>query len=60
MENNFTEYDLNEFDRLTAMESSPNQMDRIRSRLEWGKWSQQFTKEQLDSMKEELVKRGRW
>lgn len=54
------EEDLKEFDRLSNMSSSRDQMDRIKARLEWRNFAAKFTKEQLDEMKEELVKRGEW
>jgi hypothetical protein len=40
--------DLNKFDHLVRLMDSPNQWDRIKGRLKWRKWSQKFTKEQLD------------
>jgi hypothetical protein len=62
----YTEEDLNIFDKLTMMESSQNQidriMDRIKARLEWKTWVEEhkWNKATLDAMKEELVKQGKW
>lgn len=42
------------------MENSPNQMERIFGRLQWHGWAKEnnLTKEILDDMKEELIRRG--
>lgn len=58
----FTEKQLLEFDEITRMESSRNQMERIESRLRFPKWQQenQMTKEIMDAMADELKKRGKW
>lgn len=58
----FTEEQLDEFDRLTKLESSRHQMDRIRARLEYPQWlkDNNLTKVNTDAMHQELIKRGRW
>lgn len=58
----FTEEQLEEFDRLTNLESSRLQMDRIRARLEYPAWlkANNLTKVNTDAMHQELIKRGRW
>jgi hypothetical protein len=58
----FTEEQLKVFDRLTRLESSRNQMDRISARLEYSRWirDNNLSKTNTDAMKDELVKRGKW
>ncbi|EJW13948.1 hypothetical protein M5X02_32265 [Paenibacillus alvei] len=58
----FTQKQLEEFDRLTALESSPIQMDRIRARCDYPKWiaDNNLTKENTDAMRDELIRQGKW
>lgn len=56
----WTEEDLQEFNKITSMESSKDQMDRIKARCKWFVFRDKFTTEQLEEMKKELVKRGEW
>lgn len=56
----WTEEDLAEFNRLTKMESSSDQMERIKARLQWSSFADKFTKEQLDEMHQTLIDRGEW
>lgn len=58
----FTEKQLDEFDKFTAMESSLNQMDRINARLDFPIWKKEnhMTDEILKEMKDELILQGRW
>lgn len=58
----FTQKQLKEFDRLTKLESSRLQMDRILARCEYPKWiaDNKLTKENTDAMRDELVRQGKW
>lgn len=56
----WTEEDLAEFDELTNLESSKDQMDRIKARLRWNIFASKFTKDQLDEMHKTLKDRGVW
>jgi hypothetical protein len=42
--------DLREFDRLVTKMDSQDQMQRIEGRLDWPKFRDRFTKEELDEM----------
>lgn len=58
----FTNEQLETFDKLTNMECSKNQMDRINARLMWSKWikDNNLSVEQTNAMKEELVRQNKW
>ena len=46
----WTKADLEEFDRLVTKMDSQDQMQRIEGRLDWPKFRDRFTKEELDKM----------
>ena len=58
----FNKEDLDNFDRITKLENSRYQMDRIDARIEWKMWvkEHEWDKEALDEMREELIRQGRW
>ena len=49
-----TKKDIKEFDRIITMCESQNQMDRIKGRLLWSKFSDRFTLEELHEAWEKI------